>query len=152
MVVFYLCLNYILPFFDDVIISMQNHSMNLLIGENDIGMKNIKRKRMINFLKTLKDNDILYFEKDSNLLVIDYSELSDDIDNEFFNDNDFDTDSQDGEDPHDHRESRKRHREDDNDDNNDDDEIDCDKNIKCEINRIFDIVNSINTDIKNKCE
>jgi hypothetical protein len=147
MVVFYLCLNYILPLYDDVIISMQSHSMKLLIGENDIGMKNIKRKRMINFLKTLKDNDILYFEKDSNLLIIDYSEISDDIDKESSDDSETQDDEV-NENSQDIRESRKRHREDDLYY----DYIDCDKNIKCELNKIFDIVSSINTDTKNKYE
>jgi len=77
MVVFYLCLNCVLPFYDDVIISMQSHSLKLLIGENDLDMKCIKRKRMIDLINDLHDDDKLFLEKESNLLIVEYSHVAD---------------------------------------------------------------------------
>jgi hypothetical protein len=75
MVVFYLCLNYILPFYDDVIISMQSHSTKLLIGEYDMRMKNVKRTRMIEFIKNLEDDDKLYLDKTTNQLIVEYCNI-----------------------------------------------------------------------------
>lgn len=135
MVVFYLFLNYFLPFYDDVIISMQNHSMKLLIRSNDLDMKHIKHKRMINFINTLNDDDKLFYEKENNLLIVEYSKVYSEVyseDSESYDD----CQSQSQSAGTGLCESRKRQRKDDNDDI-----------ISDEINRNFDILN-LNTDIK----
>ncbi len=44
LVYFYLCLNCICPFYDDVIISMQIHSIKLLLEHNSLDMRKIRRQ------------------------------------------------------------------------------------------------------------
>jgi hypothetical protein len=56
---------------------MQSHSLKLLIGENDLDMKCIKRKRMIDLINDLHDDDKLFLEKESNLLIVEYSHVAD---------------------------------------------------------------------------
>lgn len=138
MVVFYLCLNYFVPFYDDVIISMQSHSMKLLVRADDLDMKHIKHRRMINFINTLNDDDKLFYEKENNILTVEHSKVYSEVYSE-------DSDSYDDCQSQSQGatsagtglcESRKRQRKDDNDDI-----------ISDEINRNFDILN-LNTDIK----
>ncbi len=42
LVSFYLCLNCILPYYDDVIISMQSQAIKLLIDNDKLNMKKLK--------------------------------------------------------------------------------------------------------------
>jgi hypothetical protein len=126
----------VLPFYDDVIISMQSHSLKLLIGENDVDMKGIKRKRMIELIEGLQDDDKFFFEKERNLLVVEYSTVEEDESAEYTY-NDIRTESQGS------QESRKRQREDDDVYN------EIDESIRDVINKSFDS-NNFNTDVKNK--
>ena len=54
LVSFYLCLNCILPYYDDVIISMQSQAIKLLIDNDNLNMKKIKKIRMVEFIDTLR--------------------------------------------------------------------------------------------------
>lgn len=139
MVMFYLCINYVLPFYDDVIISMQNHSTKLIIGDNDLDMKHIKKRRMIDFIKHLDDNDKLFLEKDTNLLILEYCNayLDENVPSDYMHYNN-QTDSHE---PEESQGTRKRQR--------NDDFYDTDESINCELNKILDVVN-LNTDLKNK--
>jgi hypothetical protein len=159
MVVFYLCINYVLPFYDDVIISMQSHSMKLLIGDNDLDMKHIKQKRMIDFIKCLDDNDKLFLEKENNLLVLEYCDTACEAHCDTNCDDNVPVDytSQDSQDSQASQESqesqgsRKRQRS--------DSYVDIDESIKCELEKNFDAVSfdavsfdavNLNSDVKNK--
>jgi hypothetical protein len=160
MVVFYLCLNTIIPLYDDVIISLQVESMKLLVGDNDpdLRMKQIKRKRMIDFINRLKDDDKLFLETEKKHLILEYCcdacddtceccEASDDS-GEYVCDACKNCEASESQDT---QESRKRQRE--------EDELynEVDKSINDEINKAFDITSlntylntHLNTDIKNK--
>jgi hypothetical protein len=172
MVVFYLCINYVLPFYDDVIISMQSHSMKLLIGDNDLEMKHIKQKRMIDFIKCLDDNDKLFLEKENNLLVLEYCDTAceahcdtncdDNVPVDYTSQDSQDSqDSQASQESQESQESqgsqgsqesqesqgsRKRQRS--------DSYVDIDESIKCELEKNFDAVSfdavNLNSDVKNK--
>ena len=69
---FYLCLNSILPYYDDVIISIQSRAIKLLIDNNTLNMKKIKKIRMIEFIDTLDKSDKIILDKEKDIIVVDY--------------------------------------------------------------------------------
>jgi hypothetical protein len=70
---FYLCLNSILPYYDDVIISIQSQAIKLLIDNNTLNMKKIKKIRMIEFIDTLDKSDKIILDKEKDIILVDYS-------------------------------------------------------------------------------
>jgi len=69
---FYLCLNSVLPYYDDVIISIQSEAIKLLIDNNSLNMKKIKKIRMIEFIDTLDKSDKIILDKEKDIIVVDY--------------------------------------------------------------------------------
>ncbi len=47
LVYFYLCLNSICPYYDDVIVSMHIHSVKLLLEKKELNMRKIKRMVLV---------------------------------------------------------------------------------------------------------
>lgn len=64
---FYLCLNIIFPYYDEVIISFLNHSLKSIMRED-----NIKRERMIKYIYSFNDDDKILLEKKTNTITIKY--------------------------------------------------------------------------------
>jgi hypothetical protein len=69
---FYLCLNCVLPYYDDVIISIQSQAIKQLIDNNSLNMKKIKKIRMIEFIDTLDKSDKIILDKEKDIIVVDY--------------------------------------------------------------------------------
>lgn len=69
---FYLCLNYILPYYDDVIISIQSQAIKLLIDNDTLNMKKVKKIRMIEFIDSLNKSDKIILDKEKDIILIDY--------------------------------------------------------------------------------
>ena len=70
---FYLCLNCILPYYDDVIISIQSQAIKLLIENDSLNMKKIKKIRMIEFIGALNKSDKIILDKEKDIIIIDYN-------------------------------------------------------------------------------
>lgn len=73
LVSFYLCLNCILPYYDDVIISMQSQAIKLLIDNDKLNMKKIKKIRMIEFIDNLNRSDKIILDNEKDIIIVDYS-------------------------------------------------------------------------------
>jgi hypothetical protein len=69
---FYLCLNYILPYYDDVIISIQSQAIKLLIDNDTLNMRKVKKIRMIEFIDSLNKSDKIILDKEKDIILIDY--------------------------------------------------------------------------------
>ena len=69
---FYLILNWFIPMYNDVIISMNNQATKNLYDD----IKKVKRIRMIEFLNELGSNDKLIIDKNNNLLVVEYNYIN----------------------------------------------------------------------------
>ena len=69
---FYLCLNCILPYYDDVIISLQSQAIKLLIDNDTLNMKKVKKIRMIEFIDSLDKSDKIILDKEKDIILIDY--------------------------------------------------------------------------------
>ena len=69
---FYLCLNILLPYYDEVIISILNHSLNSVKHEDSI-----KRDRMIKYIHSFNDDDKILLDKKTNIITIDYFHYDD---------------------------------------------------------------------------
>lgn len=74
---FYMFLNIILPFYDDVIISMLNNSLKLITNENDINMRKLKKERVIDYIDNYNDNDKIIIDEETNNLTIKYGFIDD---------------------------------------------------------------------------
>lgn len=74
---FYMFLNVILPFYDDVIISMLNNSLKLITNENDINMRKLKKERVIDYIDNYNDNDKIIIDEETNNLTIKYGFIDD---------------------------------------------------------------------------
>lgn len=72
LVYFYLCLNCILPYYDDVIISLQSNAIKLLIDNDKLNMKKIKKIRMIEFIDTLNRSDKIILDNEKDIIIVDY--------------------------------------------------------------------------------
>jgi hypothetical protein len=73
LVSFYLCLNCIFPYYDDVIISLQSQAIKLLIDNDTLNMKKVKKIRMIEFIDSLDKSDKIILDKEKDIILIDYS-------------------------------------------------------------------------------
>ena len=69
---FYLCLNCVLPYYDDVIISLQSQAIKLLIDNDTLNMKKVKKIRMIEFIDSLDKSDKIILDKEKDIILIDY--------------------------------------------------------------------------------
>jgi hypothetical protein len=69
---FYLCLNCVLPYYDDVIISLQSQAIKLLIDNDALNMKKVKKIRMIEFIDSLDKSDKIILDKEKDIILIDY--------------------------------------------------------------------------------
>jgi len=65
---FYLVLNNFIPFYNDVIISMQLESMKNLVSN----FRRLKNSRMIEYLKKLENTDKILLDKNKNIIIIEY--------------------------------------------------------------------------------
>lgn len=72
LVSFYLCLNCVLPYYDDVIISLQSQAIKLLIKNDKLNIKKVKKIRMIEFIDTLNKSDKIILDKEKDIILIDY--------------------------------------------------------------------------------
>ena len=72
LVSFYLCLNCILPYYDDVIISLQSNAIKLLIDNDKLNMKKVKKIRMIEFIDTLDRSDKIILDNEKDIIIVDY--------------------------------------------------------------------------------
>ena len=72
LVSFYLCLNCILPYYDDVIISLQSNAIKLLIDNDKLNMKKVKKIRMIEFIDSLDRSDKIILDNEKDIIIVDY--------------------------------------------------------------------------------
>jgi len=66
---FYLCLNCVLPYYDDVIISLQSQAIKLLIDNDTLNMKKVKKIRMIEFIDSLDKSDKIILDKERDIIL-----------------------------------------------------------------------------------
>lgn len=66
---FYLILNSVLPFYDEVIISMHNEATKSLYGD----INTIKQLRMMELLNKLENNDKIILNKNNNTILVEYN-------------------------------------------------------------------------------
>ena len=91
---FYLIINTFVPLYDDVIISMYNQAAKQLYKN----VKYVKKNRILDVIKDLKDNDKILYDNVKNIISIeynyeDYMSSSDNYDNKDYNSSDTDNDA-----------------------------------------------------------
>jgi hypothetical protein len=91
---FYLIINTFVPLYDDVIISMYNEAAKQLYKN----VKYVKKNRILDVIKDLKDNDKILYDNVKNIISIeynyeDYMSSSDNYDNKDYNSSDTDNDA-----------------------------------------------------------
>lgn len=93
---FYLIINTFVPLYDDVIISMYNEVAKHLYKN----IKYVKKNRILEVIKDLKDNDKILYDSEKNIISIEYnyedymssSDNSDNCENKDYNSSDTDND------------------------------------------------------------
>ena len=70
---FYLYFNTIVPYYDDVILSLSITSFKNIINNNSISLKTINQNRMMKLLYSLNDNDKIIID-DEGFIIIDYAD------------------------------------------------------------------------------
>ena len=70
---FYLYFNTIVPYYDDVILSLSITSFKNIINNNSISMKTINQNRMMKLLYSLNDKDKIIIDDDG-FIIIDYAD------------------------------------------------------------------------------
>ena len=87
---FYLCFNSVVPYYDDVILSLSITSFKNILNNNNLCLRTIKQNRLVQLLYSLNDKDNLILDDDG-FIIIDYkgndvytenAEFSDNTDNE----------------------------------------------------------------------
>lgn len=93
---FYLIINTFVPLYDDVIISMYNEVAKHLYKN----IKYVKKNRILEVIKDLKDNDKILYDSEKNIISIEYncddmssSDNSDNYDNKDYYSSDTDNDT-----------------------------------------------------------
>ena len=66
---FYLYFNTLVPYYDDVILSLSITSFKNIINNNIISMKTIKQNRMMKLLYSLNDKDKIIIDDDGFIMV-----------------------------------------------------------------------------------
>lgn len=70
---FYLYFNTLVPYYDDVILSLSITSFKNIINNNSISLKTINQNRMMKLLYSLNDNDKIIIDDDG-FIIIDYTD------------------------------------------------------------------------------
>ena len=70
---FYLYFNTLVPYYDDVILSLSITSFKNIINNNSISLKTINQNRMMKLLYSLNDNDKIIIDDDG-FIIIDYAD------------------------------------------------------------------------------
>ena len=70
---FYLYFNTLVPYYDDVILSLSITSFKNIINNNSISMKTINQNRMMKLLYSLNDKDKIIIDDDG-FIIIDYAD------------------------------------------------------------------------------
>jgi len=77
---FYLCFNSVVPYYDDVILSLSITSLKNILNNNNLCLRTIKQNRLVQLLYSLNDKDNLILDDDG-FIIIDYTENIDISDN-----------------------------------------------------------------------
>jgi methyl-accepting chemotaxis protein len=77
---FYLCFNSVVPYYDDVILSLSITSFKNILNNNNLCLRTIKQNRLVQLLYSLNDKDNLILDDDG-FIIIDYAENIDISDN-----------------------------------------------------------------------
>ena len=86
---FYLCFNSIVPYYDDVILSLSITSFKNVLNNNNLCLRTIKQNRLVQLLYSLNDKDNLILDDDG-FIIIDYKDKDNDVvyaENAEFSDN-----------------------------------------------------------------
>jgi len=88
---FYLIINTFVPLYDDVIISMYNEAAKHLYKN----VKYVKKNRILEVIKDLKDNDKILYDNEKNIISIEYNyeDYMSSSDNKDYNSSDTDNDA-----------------------------------------------------------
>ena len=70
---FYLCFNSIVPYYDDVILSLSITSFKNVLNNNNLCLRTIKQNRLVQLLYSLNDKDNLILDDDG-FIIIDYKD------------------------------------------------------------------------------
>jgi methyl-accepting chemotaxis protein len=70
---FYLCFNSVVPYYDDVILSLSITSFKNILNNNNLCLRTIKQNRLVQLLYSLNDKDNLILDDDG-FIIIDYAE------------------------------------------------------------------------------
>jgi methyl-accepting chemotaxis protein len=70
---FYLCFNSVVPYYDDVILSLSITSFKNILNNNNLCLRTIKQNRLVQLLYSLNDKDNLILDDDG-FIIIDYKE------------------------------------------------------------------------------
>ena len=68
---FYLCFNSVVPYYDDVILSLSITSFKNILNNNNLCLRTIKQNRLVQLLYSLNDKDNLILDDDG-FIIIDY--------------------------------------------------------------------------------
>ena len=83
---FYLCFNSVVPYYDDVILSLSITSFKNILNNNNLCLRTIKQNRLVQLLYSLNDKDNLILDDDG-FIIIDYKENDVYTENAEFSDN-----------------------------------------------------------------
>ena len=83
---FYLCFNSVVPYYDDVILSLSITSFKNILNNNNLCLRTIKQNRLVQLLYSLNDKDNLILDDDG-FIIIDYKENDMYAENAEFSDN-----------------------------------------------------------------
>ena len=70
---FYLCFNSVVPYYDDVILSLSITSFKNVLNNNNLCLRTIKQNRLVQLLYSLNDKDNLILDDDG-FIIIDYKD------------------------------------------------------------------------------
>ena len=71
---FYLCFNSVVPYYDDVILSLSITSFKNILNNNNLCLRAIKQNRLVQLLYSLNDKDNLILDDDG-FIIIDYNDV-----------------------------------------------------------------------------
>jgi hypothetical protein len=70
---FYLCFNTVVPYYDDVILSLSITSFKNILNNNNLCLRTVKQNRLVQLLYSLNDKDNLILDDDG-FIIIDYKQ------------------------------------------------------------------------------
>ena len=83
---FYLCFNTVVPYYDDVILSLSITSFKNILNNNNLCLRTVKQNRLVQLLYSLNDKDNLILDDDG-FIIIDYKQNNVYFENAEFSDN-----------------------------------------------------------------